>query len=201
MRYIGAGLGAAILALILAAPAAASCALPAPVAENAARAVAVVYGTVIGTEPGAFTIRVDKVLKGEAASPLRLFVGPGRSSGSGQVVFTSVDYRAAPVGSDHVLYVVRGADGQLETNACIGSHAGRPDGIEAAFFGAGTAPGTAQPQGTLPAGAATAPPEAPGDAPVVALDPVPVLLILMGVGATAVAMFVLLARRISIAER
>jgi hypothetical protein len=131
-----------------ASPAAASCAPPVTVAENAARAVAVVYGTVTASSGSALTIRIDRVLKGDIQTPARVFVGPARGGGLAPVV-TSVDYPAT-VGSDHVLYVVRGSDGELETNACVGSHAGRPNDNETAFFGAGTAP-AAQPDAT-PAG-------------------------------------------------
>ena len=128
----------AVLTFVFATPAAASCAPPAPIAENAARAVAVVYGAVTGAESGAVILRVDKVLKGQVATPLRVFLGPSRGGGAGPVAITSVDYGPAQVGSDHVLYVVRGSDGQLETNACIGSHAGPPDSGEVTYFGAGT---------------------------------------------------------------
>jgi hypothetical protein len=117
-------------------PAASSCAAPATIADNAARAAVVVYGTVTGVGAGAITVRVDRVLKGDARTPLRVFVGPGRG-GAFTPVATSVDYAAA-VGTDHVLYVVRGTDGELETNACGGSHAGPPDDKERAFFGVGT---------------------------------------------------------------
>ena len=70
---------------------------------------------------------------------MRAFVGPGRAGAPGTAVMTSDDYAAA-VGSDHVLYLIGGSDGQLETNACIGSHAGPPNALEAAYFGAGTSP-------------------------------------------------------------
>lgn len=139
---------AAILALLLlltgARPALASCAPPASVAENAERAEAVIYGTVTGQASGSVTLRVDSVLKGSASQTLTVFVGPGRGSGGGQTVMTSVDYDA-PLGTSHVLYLIRGEDGQLETNACIGSHAGAPTANETAHFGPGTAPTAAGP--------------------------------------------------------
>jgi hypothetical protein len=108
------------------------------------RAVAVVYGTVRESGGGALTLRVDRALKGQVGAAVRVFVGPGRGGTAGTATATSIDYPdlggAARVGSDHVLYLVRGADGQLETSACIGSHAGPPNTAELALFGTGTAP-------------------------------------------------------------
>lgn len=128
----------AICLLVFSSPAAASCAARAPTPENAARAEAVVYGTVTDAGAGAVTLRVERVLKGQVGSSVRVFLGPGRA-GVGGTAITSIDYpdtgTRAEVGSDHVLYIVRGADGQLETNACIGSHPGRPDASEVTFFG------------------------------------------------------------------
>lgn len=126
------------LLLVLGPPVMASCRPPAPVAENAGHAVAVVYGTVTSASGETVTLRVDRALKGSVGRTLVAFVGPGRGGAGGTAVATSVDY-AAKVGSDHVLYLVRGEDGQLETNACIGSHAGPPNPDELAYFGAGTA--------------------------------------------------------------
>ena len=127
-------LAVAVQVLVLASPAAASCAPRAATPENAARAELVVYGTVTEASAGAVTLRVDRVLKGPVGSSVRVFVGPGRG---GSV--TSVDYpdmgARANIGSDHVLYVLRAADGQLETNACVGSHPGPPDPSENTFFG------------------------------------------------------------------
>lgn len=125
--------------MALGGPAAGSCLPPAPVADNAARAVAVVYGTVTDANGGAVTLRVKSVLKGQVGGTVRAFVGPGRGGVGGPVVATSIDYGAA-VGTEHVLYLVRAGDGQLETNACIGSHPGAPDATEIAYFGAGASP-------------------------------------------------------------
>jgi hypothetical protein len=162
MRAFAVALTALFIGSFLAAPAAASCAPPASVAENAGRAVAVIYGAVIQVEAGALTVRVDRALKGSLAGSLRVFAGPGRGGAGGSAVATSVDYPdlggPAAVGSDHVLYLIRGADGELETNACIGSHPGAPSPDERTFFGAGTAPGgglsapepLTPPQNTLP---------------------------------------------------
>lgn len=149
MRPLLAVLAAAALLVAFARPAAASCAPPAPVAENAGRAVAVVYGTVTSGDYSRATVRVDRVLKGSVGSTVTTYLGPMRGGGA-----SSIDYTAG-VGTDHVLYLVRGADGQLETNACIGSHPGAPTAEENAYFGAGSAPSgtsaTAAPSPTGPA--------------------------------------------------
>jgi hypothetical protein len=145
MRAFAVAVTALLMGSLFAAPAAASCAPPASVAENAARAVAVIHGTIIQAQAGALTVRVDRALKGSLAGSLRVFAGPGRGGAGGSAVATSVDYPdlggPAAVGSDHVLYLIRGTDGELETNACIGSHPGAPSPDERTFFGAGTAPG------------------------------------------------------------
>jgi len=144
-----------VLVLALALPAAASCRPPEPVSENAARAVLVVHGTVTGVDSGAVIFRVDQVLKGSAASTLRVFVGPGREGSGGGIAATSVDY-SATVGTDHVLYVIKGENGQLETNACTGSHPGAPSAEETALFGPGSSPDpTSGLISTIPGGADT----------------------------------------------
>ncbi|SRR6266508_3075220 len=147
MRSLLAALLTLASAVLTATPAMASCAPPAPLADRAARAVAVVYGTVTATDTASLTLRVDRSLKGQLAGVVRIFVGPGRGGAGGTAVATSVDYRAS-VGSDHVLYVLRGDDGALETNACSGSHPGQPDADEIALFGAssfGVQPASPQP--------------------------------------------------------
>jgi len=129
----------AVIALLLSlvvfsSPAAGSCRAPASIQENAARAEAVVYGTVTqvsgsavtDVNASATTLRVDRVLKGQVGgSVVRVF---------GMAGLSTIDYRAE-LGSAHVLYLTRRADGELETNACVGSHAGPPDASEVAFFG------------------------------------------------------------------
>jgi hypothetical protein len=191
MRVLPSLLLAVAALVLLASPAAASCAARAPVADSADRAVAVVYGTVTASGEGALTVRVERVLKGQVAASIRVFVGPGRHGPGGTASATSIDYpdlsRPAAVGSDHVLYLTRGSDGQLETNACIGSHAGPPDAAELAFFAAGSA------SSALPATPVPPAPEAPerlvfvhGDPSALAvladaLWPVLALLILAGV--------------------
>jgi hypothetical protein len=181
MRVLVAVLVAVALTLAVARPVAASCAPPAPLADNAGRAVVVVYGSVTSVENGALTLRVDRVLKGPVDAMLRVFVGPGRRA-AGVGGFTSVDYpdmsTKVQVGSDHVLYLYRGWDGALETNACIGSHAGPPTADEVAHFGAGTSPGGSTTPAPTPAPATV--PEAPE--PVAQISAILPLLILVVVG-------------------
>jgi hypothetical protein len=113
----------------------------------------VVHGTVTSASAGAITLQVDRVLKGTSGETLSVYTGPGRGGSGGTAVATSVDYYMTR-GSDHVVYVVRGADGQLETNACIGSHSGQPTAEETAYFGPGTPPsgsgGTATETSSVP---------------------------------------------------
>lgn len=184
MRLIPAVLLVVALSLLATSPAAASCAPPATVTENAGRATAVVYGTVTDAGSGAVTLRVDRVLKGQVGATVRAFVGPGRGGGGSTAIATSIDY-AASVGSDHVLYLARAADGQLETNACNGSHAGPPSPAELAYFGAGTAPGGGS---TTPAPVTA--PETP--VPAAQLLPTWSLFLLAILGGTAI---ILLRRR------
>jgi len=136
MRPLAGGVAAIVVFSLLGGSVHASCAAPATVAENAGRAVAVVHGTVTEISGGAVVLRVGRVLKGGAGPEIRAFVGPARG---GTAIATSVDY-AASVGTEHVLYLIRGEDGQLETNACIGSHPGAPGAEELAYFGAGAPP-------------------------------------------------------------
>jgi hypothetical protein len=140
MRLLAVLLIAIVLTLARATPSVASCAPPVPLADQAARAVAVIHGTVAAVGGGTLTLRVDRVFKGEAATPTRVYVGPARGVGA-----TSVDYTVAS-GSDQMLYLIRGTDGELETNACIGSHSGPPTGDELAYFGVGTAPTAGSPE-------------------------------------------------------
>lgn len=163
MRLLVGVLAVVAVAFLLASPAAASCRPPASVAENAARAVAVIHGTVTESGGGALTLRIDRTLKGPVGGTVRVFVGPGRGGGGDTAVATSIDYpglgpRPVRVGSDHVLYLIRGGDDQLETSACIGSHAGPPDAAELALFGSATAPSVLP--GTLPPAATDVPPAA-----------------------------------------
>lgn len=174
------------LLLAEAQPALASCAAPATLAENAARAVAVVHGTVTATTAGAATVRVDRVLKGAVAPTITVFLGPARPAGAvGIGAVSSVDY-PAKVGTEHVFYAIRGDDGQLETNACIGSHPGAPSADENAYFGAaGSPPETAGPPAAVDAAATTPAPEAPAVAGVGAVWPLLSGLIIVAVSLVA----------------
>jgi hypothetical protein len=134
MRLLAVLVVAIILTVARGTPSAASCAPPVPLADRGALAVAVIHGTVASVGGGALTLRVDRVFKGVAATPLRVFVGPARGVGA-----TSVDYTAAS-GTDQMLYLITGLDGELETNACIGNHSGPATAEELAYFGAGVAP-------------------------------------------------------------
>jgi len=134
MRLLATLLFAAALTLVTGTLATASCRPPVPLADQAAAAVSVIHGTVTAVGGGALTVRVDRVLKGEATTASRVFVGPGRGGAA-----TSVDYTAGP-GSEQVLYLTRSTDGELETNACLGNHAGPVTNAELAHFGAGRAP-------------------------------------------------------------
>jgi len=140
MRVLAVLLIAIVLTLVRATPGATSCRPPLPLPEQAALAMAVIHGTVADASGGALTVRVDRVFKGDAATPIRVFVGPGRGVGA-----TSVDYAAAS-GSEQMLYLIHGTDGELETNACIGSHPGPATAEELAYFGAGTAPTAGSPE-------------------------------------------------------
>ncbi|HET8568624.1 MAG TPA: hypothetical protein VFM93_06535 [Candidatus Limnocylindria bacterium] len=178
MRPLSTVLAAVALLLPLGGQAAASCRPPLPLGESAAGAVAVVHGTVESAAGGALTLRVKRVLKGTAGPRLSVFVGPGRGGPGGTAVATSVDYGAA-VGSEHVIYVIRGADGRLETNACVGSHEGPPTPEEAAFFGAAAT--TPDPAGPPPETVPTA--------------ELPWSPLLAGVAAIAIGVVLLAARR------
>lgn len=139
MRLAGAVLAVALVTAFSGNHASASCRPPVSVAENAARAELVVYGTVTSATNGAATIQVERVLKGSATSTMTVWLGPSRGGSGGTTVATSVDY-SATAGVAHVLYLIRGSDGQLETNDCVGSHEGAPTVEEQTFFGAGTPP-------------------------------------------------------------
>jgi hypothetical protein len=113
-------------------------------------------------------------------------------------VFTTVDYGPAPIGSDHVLYLITGRDGQLETNACIGSHSGPPDPVEVAFFGAGTAAAGVPPVPNVPSAVtATAPPGEVAAPPVAGAGSSPPIPALVAIGTAAIAALVLGLRRVA----
>jgi hypothetical protein len=136
---VGGALAVVALALLLSSSAQASCRPPAPVAENAARSDVVVHGRVAEVRGGfaaggSFTFQVQRVLKGNVPSTVRVHVGPVPGTP------TSVDYGGAQLGTEHVLYLRAAGSGEYTTDACNGSHAGAPTGDEVAYFGPGTAP-------------------------------------------------------------
>lgn len=205
MRSVAAFVASLVLLASPARPALASCAPPATVGENAARAESVVYGTVTSVSDGAATVRVDRVLKGSAAGTITVWLGPGRGGSAGTAVATSIDYTAAP-GTDHVLYLIRGSDGQLETSACIGSHAGPPNSDETAHFAAAASPEASASgpvgAGLQSAGAGTsAVPQVEGSGVSAAPPPGPALLAGFGVVLLAVAALAVGLRRRFIARR
>lgn len=147
VRPLAASLLAASGLALAAVPIVASCAPPVSVAEFAARADAVVYGEVIGFEgpplgpPGRFaTFRVQRVLKGGTTATIGVGIGPDAEGGAGSgPVATSVDYEMRG-SADHTLYLRQFAPAGFSTDACSGSHPGRPTPEEDVFFGKGTEP-------------------------------------------------------------
>jgi hypothetical protein len=134
MKGLGRRLGlltalAVLLLALLPAPANASCA-PLSEAERAERAEVIAYGRVTAearTNRTYYTVVLEQVFKGEPPNPI-VIQGPGQ--------VTSVDY-SLPVDSDHTLYLKRNSKGYYTTDACAGSHPGRPTAAEAKLLGEG----------------------------------------------------------------
>ncbi|MDP9253215.1 MAG: hypothetical protein M3O80_09435 [Chloroflexota bacterium] len=142
---------AVLLAAIWASsPALASC-VQSNVAERAALAEVVVYGTVTETRQtfaaagGVIRFRPDRFLKGTLPGEVEVRLGP---SNGGAV--TSVDYQAATRGEAHTLYLRSAGNGAWQTDACSGSHAGAPTTEESALFGTGTAAPPTAPRDNTP---------------------------------------------------
>ena len=119
-------------------PALASC-VQMSVAERAAMAEVVAYGTVSETRQtfapagGVIRFRPERFLKGTLPGEVEVYLGPTRGG-----AITSVDYGAVVRGEAHTLYL-RAAGGEAwQTDACSGSHAGAPTAEETTLFGAGT---------------------------------------------------------------
>jgi hypothetical protein len=110
------------------------------VAERAALAEVVVYGTVTETRQtfapasGVIRFRPERFLKGALPGEVEVYLGPTRGG-----AITSVDYTAVIRGEAHTLYLRASGGGAWQTDACSGSHAGAPTAEESALFGAGTA--------------------------------------------------------------
>jgi hypothetical protein len=160
------------MAWLVQATAAASC-VQTVVAERAAMAEVVVYGTVTETRQtfapagGVIRFQPTRFLKGTLPGEVEVFLGPSRGG-----AVTSVDYTAVVTGEAHTLYLRSAGNGAWETNACSGSHAGAPTAEETAFFGTGSA----------------APPAAPKDNTLLVLGAI-------GLAALVIAAILLLARR------
>jgi hypothetical protein len=120
-------------------PALASC-LQTTVAERAALAEVVVYGTVTETRQtfapasGVIRFRPERFLKGTLPGEVEVYLGPTKGG-----AITSVDYSAVIRGEGHTLYLRASENGAWQTDACSGSHVGAPTAEEASFFGTGTA--------------------------------------------------------------
>jgi hypothetical protein len=125
-------------AALSASPAVASC-ITLSRQEQAAAADVVVYGTVTETRQtfaaagGVIRFLPQRLLKGTLPGEIQVYLGPTKGG-----AITSVDYEAVTRGQGHTLYLRAAGDGNWQTDACSGSHAGQPSFGEVAFFGAGT---------------------------------------------------------------
>jgi hypothetical protein len=150
IRIVGLLAVAAAMVGLFPAAAAASCA-QATLAERAAQAEVVVYGTVTETRQtfapagGVIRFRPERLLKGTLPGEVEVFLGPSRGGG-----VTSVDYEAVQRGQAHTLYLRSAGDGAWETNSCSGSHVGAPTTEESALFGAGSAAPPSAPRDNTP---------------------------------------------------
>jgi hypothetical protein len=146
LRIFGVAAFALALAGLFPSAAAASC-VQATVAERAALSEIVVYGTVTETRqtfaPAGGVIRFlpERFLKGHLPGEVEVFLGPTLGG-----AITSVDYEAVQRGQAHTLYLRAAPSGAWQTDACSGSHVGRPTAEDSAFFGAGTVAPPAAPQ-------------------------------------------------------
>jgi hypothetical protein len=131
-------------------PALASC-LQTSVAERAAVAEVVVYGTVTETRQtfapasGVIRFRPERFLKGTLPGEVEVYLGPTKGG-----AITSVDYSAVIRGEAHTLYLKAAGNGEWQTDACSGSHVGAPTAEEASFFGTGTAAPPIAPKDNTP---------------------------------------------------
>ncbi|MDP9256080.1 MAG: hypothetical protein M3Q31_05935 [Actinomycetota bacterium] len=131
-------------------PALASCVQMA-VAERAALAEVVVYGTVTETRQtfaaagGVIRFRPERFLKGTLPGEVEVYLGPTMGGG-----VTSVDYQAVIRNEAHTLYLRSAGNGAWQTDACSGSHVGAPTSEETSLFGAGTAAPPIAPKDNTP---------------------------------------------------
>ena len=160
---------AVVIAGLLPVAAVASC-IQTTVAERAAMADVVVYGTVTETRQtfvaagGVIRFRPERFLKGTFPGEVEVYLGPSKGG-----AVTSVDYQAALRGEAHTLYLRAAGNNTWQTDACSGSHSGAPLAEETLLFGTGV----------------TAPPTAPSDNTPLALGAVAIAAI-----AVAAALFV-----------
>jgi len=160
---------AVVVAGLVPVAAVASC-VQATVAERAAIADVVVYGTVTETRQtfaaagGVIRFRPERFLKGTFPGEVEVYLGPSKGG-----AVTSVDYQAALRGEAHTLYLRAAGNNTWQTDACSGSHSGAPLAEETSLFGTGV----------------TAPPTAPSDNTPLALGAVAIAAI-----AVAAALFV-----------
>ena len=151
------GLGRVLLLPLLlismswtASPALASC-VQTTVAERAALAEVVVYGTVTETRQtfapasGVIRFQPQRFLKGTLPGDVEVFLGPTKGG-----PITSVDYEAVVRGEAHTLYLRSAGNGGWQTDVCSGSHAGAPLPDEIAFFGTGASAPPAAPRDNTP---------------------------------------------------
>lgn len=135
---------------LLPATAAASC-LQMTVAERAAVAEVVVYGTVTETRqtfaPAGGVIRFtpERFLTGTLPGEVEVYLGPSKGG-----PITSVDYEAVRRGEAHTLYLRAAGNGAWQTDVCSGSHVGAPTTEEGAFFGTGSAGPPTAPTDNMP---------------------------------------------------
>jgi hypothetical protein len=140
---------------VAASPALASC-VQATVAEHAALAEVVVYGTVteirqtFAPASGVIRFQPERFLKGTFAGEVEVFLGPTKGG-----PITSVDYEAYVRGGGdrapaHTLYLRSAGNGAWQTDACSGSHVGAPTPEENTLFGTGTSAPPAAPRDNMP---------------------------------------------------
>lgn len=149
MRALVLAAAVLITAVVASSPALASC-VQMTVAERAALADVVVYGTVSETRQtfapagGVIRFRPERFLKGTLPGEVEVYLGPTKGG-----AITSVDYEAVRRGEAHTLYLRSAGNGSWQTDACSGSHIGVPTAEETSFLGAGSvAPPIAPPDNT-----------------------------------------------------
>jgi hypothetical protein len=135
---------------VAASPAIASC-VQTTVAEQAALAEVVVYGTVTETRQtfapasGVIRFQPQRFLKGTLPGEIEVFLGPTKGG-----PITSVDYEAVVRGEAHTLYLRSAENGAWQTDVCSGSHVGAPTPEESTFFGTGTSAPPVAPMNNMP---------------------------------------------------